>query len=117
MKTENSLEGIRIRQVLDLIYSSFDDFSLTFVKTNGLDKVFKKKVRLGVPPSLKKLAKMQGLTTEEKSSSTWNHQINKSHNLLLFDIEKNRPFEVKICLLTSFNGIKIVWHVSKKETN
>jgi hypothetical protein len=117
MKTENSFDGIRIRQVLDLIYSSFDDFSLTFIKTNGKDKVFKKRVRLGVPPSLKKLAKMHGLPSEGQNSSSWNHQINKSHNLLLFDIDKNRPFEVKICLLTSFNGIKINWHVPKKTTN
>jgi hypothetical protein len=117
MKAGKELNGIRIRQVLDLIYSSFDDFSLTFVKTNGIEKVFKKRVRLGVPPSLKKLAKMQGLPSEEKKNSEWNHQINKSHNLLLFDIEKNRPFEVKICLLTSFNGIKINWHVPKKQTN
>lgn len=107
--------GIRIRQALDLIHTSFDEFSITFIKSNGREKSFKKRVRLGVPPSAKKVAKIRGMKGNSDSQKEWGHHINKSHNLLLFDIEKNRPFELKICLLTSFNGINIIWHVKKEK--
>jgi hypothetical protein len=113
MNKADQKTGIRIRQVLDLIYSGYDDFEITFIKTNGKEKSFKK-ARLGVPPSEKRLAKMQGIANESPSKKDWSHHVNKSHNLLLFDVEKNRPFELKICLLTSFNGMKIIWHVPKK---
>lgn len=107
--------GIRIRQALDLIHTSYDEFSITFIKTNGKEKVFKKRVRLGVPPSAKKMARISGISENGESKKDWGHHVNKSHNLLLYDIEKRRPFELKICLLTSFNGIKIIWHVQKKK--
>jgi hypothetical protein len=115
MQKAGENNGIRIRQALDLIYSSYDDFEIAFMKTNGKEKSIKKRVRLGVPPSSKKMAKIQGVDFKQESGKEWNHRIKKSHNLLLYDIEKRHAFELKICLLVSFNGLKIIWHVEKKK--
>lgn len=106
--------GIRIRQALDYIHTTFDEFSITFIKANGKEKSCKKRVRLGVPPSPKRMARLSGISENQPSKKDWGHHVNKSHNLLLYDIEKRRPFELKICLLTSLNGLKIIWHVQKK---
>jgi len=48
------------------------------------------------------------------ANKSWGHQVNKSHNLLLFDIQKNRPFEIKIALLMAFNKILVRWHNEKR---
>lgn len=107
-------QGIRIRQALDYIYSGFGEFSLSFISTDGKRKVVKPRVRLGAPPSKRKSAKLFGQALDQEAPKReWNHHINRSHNLLLFDIQKNRPFELKICLLTSINNTKIIWHVRK----
>jgi hypothetical protein len=109
-----NVKGIRIRQALDYINSGYGEFSLTFISVDGTRKVFKPRVRLGAPPSRKKAAKIFGqVLPNEPDKKDWNHAINQSHNLLLFDIQKNRPFELKICLLTSINNTKIIWHVPR----
>jgi hypothetical protein len=98
--------------MLTLIYTNENEFSIEFLKVDGSQRVRKPRVRLGVPPSQAKIAKLQGRALSNQKD--WGHQINKSHNLLLFDIEKNRPFEIKIPLLMEVNNIKVRWHVKNK---
>jgi hypothetical protein len=102
---------IRIQQALTLIHTSYEEILVSFVTVSGQYRK-NKRVRLGVPPSEKKPKALSGIDSGEPKKS-WNHQINRSHNLLLFDVEKQRPFELKICLLTSVNNLKIRWHVKK----
>ena len=108
----NSCSELRIRDMLTLIYTNENEFSIEFLKVDGLQRVRKPRVRLGIPPSAAKIAKLQGRALSNQKD--WGHQINKSHNLLLFDIEKNRPFEIKIPLLMEVNNIKVRWHVKNK---
>jgi hypothetical protein len=97
-----------------MIHTSTDEFSIGFVKVDGSQRVVKNRVRLGVPASEAKINRLQSKALSPNGSTKdWNHQINQSHNLLLFDIDKNRPFEVKIPLLMEFNKILVRWHNEK----
>jgi hypothetical protein len=103
---------IRIQQALTAIRTSMQPFSIEFFRVDGSGRTRKENVCLGVPPkprTAKPSAEGAG-----SPSKVWNHQINQSHNLLLFDMNAMRPFEVKICLLMAFNDYKIRWHVAKK---
>jgi hypothetical protein len=114
----NSNSELSIRAILTMIQTSTEEFSIGFVKVDGSERVIKKRVRLGVPPSEAKISRLQaeGLTNSPtESGKDWNHQLNKSHNLLLFDLEKNRPFEVKIPLIMEFNNILVRWYNEKQK--
>jgi hypothetical protein len=102
---------LRIENILTLIHTSLDEFSVGFIRANGSERVFKPRVRLGIPPSERKLRELQGEKFTEKVN--WNQNIKKQHNLLLFDVEKNRPFEIKIPLLMEYNKILVRWYVAK----
>ncbi len=80
----------------------------------GRGRIRKERVRLGLPVSKRKEAKANCLESPEAPKRSWNHNINKSHNLLLFDIKKNSPFEIKIWALMQYNNLNILWHVAKK---
>ncbi len=99
-----------------MIHSSTDEFEIGFVKVNGSERVIKKRVRLGVPVSESKIKQMENkFLSKSESGKEWNHKINKSHNLLLFDLEKNKPFEIKIPLIMEFNKILVRWYVEKQK--
>ena len=107
---------IRPQQALTYIHTNYGEFSIEFIKM-GKDggRARKERVRLGLPVNERKLAKANGLDMPNGAPQrSWNHDINKSHNLLLFDIEKNRPFEIKIWALMQYNNLNIRWHVAKK---
>lgn len=104
---------LRIRDMLTLIYTNENEFSIGFLKVDGSARVYKPRVRLGIPPSKAKIARLQGRALS--NTKEWGHQINKSHNLLLFDVEKNHPFEIKIPLLMEVNNIKVRWHVKNNK--
>ena len=103
---------LRIGQILTMIHTNMGEFEIEFIRKDGTERVTKQRVRTGVPPSESKLKKMRGEPVGANKS--WGHQVNKSHNLLLFDIQKNRPFEIKIALLMAFNKILVRWHNEKR---
>jgi hypothetical protein len=106
---------IRIQQALTAIRTSLDIFPIEFIKADGSGRVRKERVCLGVPPSRKKIAAASGNPElVEPPKRNWNHNINASHNLLLYDMDAKHPFEIKICLLMSWNNLNILWHVPKK---
>jgi len=107
--------GIRIEQARTSIYTNDGEFSIEFIGMGkGRSRIRKERVRLGTPVSKRLLAKANDLETPPSAERSWNHNINKSHNMLLFDIEKQRPFEIKIWCLMQYNNLNILWHVSKK---
>jgi hypothetical protein len=102
---------LRIGQILTMIHTTLGEFEIEFIRKDGSERVIKPRVRIGVPPSEGKMKKLRGEPVVANKS--WGHQINRSHNLLLFDIQKNRPFEIKIALLMAFNKILVRWHNEK----
>jgi len=102
---------LRIGQILTMIHTTLGEFEIEFIRKDGTERVIKPRVRIGVPPSEGKMKKLRGEPVGVNKS--WGHQINRSHNLLLFDIQKNRPFEIKIALLMAFNKILVRWHNEK----
>lgn len=113
MNLENELN---IRSILTMIHTSTDEFEIGFVKVNGFERVIKKRVRLGVPASESKIKQIESkVLSNAGPDKEWNHKINKSHNLLLFDLEKNKPFEIKIPLIMEFNKILVRWYVEKQK--
>jgi len=106
---------IRIEQARTSIHTNDGEFSIEFIAMGkGRGRVRKERVRLGMPVSKRLDAKSQGLDILDPAKKSWNHNINKSHNMLLFDIEKGRPFEIKIWSLMQYNNINIIWHGPKK---
>jgi hypothetical protein len=109
---------IRPQQALNEIYNNDGEFSMEFIGVGkGRGRIRKERVRFTLPVSKGKAvkeAKANGLEAPESPKRSWNHNINKSHNLLLFDIEKNSPFEIKIWALMQYNNLNILWHVAKK---
>lgn len=101
------MAGLKIHDALTLIHNSVTEFSLSFWKRDGSELVQKARVRVNRPPVYSKNPRK--LDAERQQIREWNHHINRSHNLLLFDIEKNHPFEVKICLIMAYNDVKIDW--------
>lgn len=101
----------RIGQILTMIHTTLGEFEIEFIRKDGSERVTKPRVRIGIPPSESKMRKLRGEPVVANKS--WGHQINRSHNLLLFDIQKNRPFEIKIALLMAFNKILVRWHNEK----
>jgi hypothetical protein len=109
------LSGLNIHSALTLIHTSMGEFSLSFLKVDGSRRVYKPRVRIGTAPNRARKGKSnEAAPVDALGKRDWNHNINKAHNLLLFDLEKNRPFELKICLLMAFNQIEIDWHGPKK---
>lgn len=112
----NSEKELSIKSILTMIHTSQDEFSLTFIRVNGSERVTKPRVRIGVPVSDSKKKQMESkFLSKSESGKEWNHQINRSHNLLLFDIQKNKPFEVKIPLIMAFNNILVRWYNEKQK--
>ena len=105
---------IRIEQARTSIHTNDGEFSIEFIGMGkGRGRIRKERVRLGMPVQKRLDAKSQGLDILDPGKRSWNHNINKSHNMLLFDIEKNRPFEIKIWSLMQYNNINIIWHGPK----
>ena len=102
---------LRIGQILTMMHTSLGEFEIEFIRKDGTERVTKPRVRMGIPPSESKMRKLRGEPIT--SGKNWGHQVNRQHNLLLFDIQKNRPFEIKIALLMAFNKIQVRWHNEK----
>ena len=106
---------IRIEQARTSIYTNDGEFSIEFIGMGkGKGRIRKERVRLGMPVSKRLEAKSKGLDILDPAKRSWSHNINKSHNMLLFDIEKGRPFEIKIWSLMQYNNINILWNGPKK---
>lgn len=103
---------LKINQILTMIHTSTGEFEIEFIRKDGSERVTKPRVRTGTPASASKLRKLRGEPVI--AGKSWGHQVNKEHNLLLFDIEKNRPFEIKIALLMAFNKILVRWYNEKR---
>lgn len=112
----NSDKELSIKSILTMIHTSQDEFALTFIRVDGSERVTKPRVRVGVPVSDSKKKQMESkFLSKSEPGKEWNHQINRSHNLLLFDIQKNKPFEVKIPLIMAFNNILVRWYNEKQK--
>ncbi|TPE43983.1 hypothetical protein [Pontibacter mangrovi] len=95
-------DRIKMVAVLALINEYADGgeprvFSIGYSKTDG-KKGFKKSVR-----------KAGGIykKVEAAEKSTFGYNLKENNVLLLHNLETDKPFSIKIHLLTHFNGIRI----------
>lgn len=102
---------LRIQQALTMINTCMDEFEIEFIRVDGSERVCKSKVRLGTPVTKANLDRLSGIST--KKSKVWGQNINRQHNLMLYDVDKRRPFQIKIALLMSFNKMLIRWSNEK----
>ncbi len=104
-----------------MINTCMDEFEIEFIRKDGSERVIKPRVRLGTPVKKSALENLKGnqvgtkseLSRNQVEKKSWGHNINRQHNLLLYDVEKKRPFEIKIALLMSFNKMLVRWSNEK----
>jgi hypothetical protein len=104
---------IQIRTALADIYHTTEPFALTFIKKDGT-ACHKDSVRLGGGTVEKREQK-----SREKNLVLHSREairIKDGHRLVLFDNHNHHLFYVRICLLTHYNGLRIIHQYGKPRT-
>ncbi|MBO9638779.1 MAG: hypothetical protein J7576_11450, partial [Siphonobacter aquaeclarae] len=94
---------ITLKTVLHEIQEPGHVFALKFRKLDGDISI---KPRVKKNPTAARMAGEKG-TGEKKDLNTIRRNMTKAGALLLFDEIQRRPFEVKIELITEYNGYRV----------
>jgi hypothetical protein len=96
------MADLSIHDALAIIHNSMGEFELDFISEKSMARKVKRRVRLASVP------KRQDIRQRWAQNDSFKKQErNRAHTLLLFDIEENHPFSVKIPLIMGLNGISV----------